>query len=63
MKIYPEIELSRSQHDEIELLRNQSFPEHLVARSYYKQLPHMRALSYQEGQLVRLYVLNRLKPT
>ncbi|MCC4219269.1 GNAT family N-acetyltransferase, partial [Vibrio parahaemolyticus] len=44
MDIYPEIELSKEQHNSIEVLRNKSFPEHQVTRSYYKQLPHMRAL-------------------
>jgi predicted N-acetyltransferase YhbS len=52
MDIYPEIELSREQHSEIQSLRNQSFPEDQVARSYYKQLPHMRALKYKGNQLV-----------
>ncbi|BEI25341.1 GNAT family N-acetyltransferase [Vibrio fluvialis] len=52
MEIYPEIELSKKQHDEIEALRNRSFPDYQVARSYYKQLPHMRAVTYKDGQLV-----------
>ncbi|HCH1023369.1 TPA: GNAT family N-acetyltransferase [Vibrio parahaemolyticus] len=52
MDIYPEIELSKEQHNAIEVLRNKSFPEHQVARSYYKQLPHMRALKYKDDQLV-----------
>ncbi|TNZ33342.1 GNAT family N-acetyltransferase, partial [Vibrio parahaemolyticus] len=28
MDIYPEIELSKEQHNSIEVLRNKSFPEH-----------------------------------
>ncbi|ELP2658880.1 GNAT family N-acetyltransferase [Vibrio parahaemolyticus] len=52
MDIYPEIDLSKEQHNAIEVLRNKSFPEHQVARSYYKQLPHMRALKYKDDQLV-----------
>ncbi|HAS6726905.1 TPA: GNAT family N-acetyltransferase [Vibrio parahaemolyticus] len=52
MDIYPEIELSKEQHNSIEVLRNKSFPEHQVTRSYYKQLPHMRALKYRGDQLV-----------
>ncbi|MCX8784044.1 GNAT family N-acetyltransferase, partial [Vibrio parahaemolyticus] len=52
MDIYPEIELSKEQHNSIEVLRNKSFPEHQVTRSYYKQLPHMRALKYRDDQLV-----------
>ncbi|MEA5316929.1 GNAT family N-acetyltransferase, partial [Vibrio parahaemolyticus] len=36
----------------MEVLRNKSFPEHQVTRSYYKQLPHMRALKYRDYQLV-----------
>lgn len=38
MDIFPEIELSKEQHDAIEALRNQFFSEHQVARSYFKQL-------------------------
>lgn len=52
MEIHPEIELSEQQHSEIQYLRNQSFPDHQVTRSYFKQLPHLRALQYQEGKLV-----------
>ena len=52
MDIYPEIDLSKAQHDKIELLKNLSFPEHQAARSYYKQLPHMRALKYMDQQLI-----------
>lgn len=52
MKFFSEIDLSSAQHDAITVLRNQSFPEHTVARSYFKQLPHMRALAYQGEQLV-----------
>ncbi|HHF3111303.1 TPA: GNAT family N-acetyltransferase [Vibrio diabolicus] len=52
MDIYPEIELSKAQHNAIEALRNKSFPEHQVDRSYYKQLPHMRVLKYEGDHLV-----------
>lgn len=52
MDIYPEIELSQEQHDAIEILRNKSFPDHQVGRSYFKQLPHMRALKYNGNQLI-----------
>lgn len=52
MKIYPEIKLSKNQHNDIEQLRNKAFPDHQVDRSYYKQLPHMRALNYHKDQLV-----------
>ncbi len=59
MDIYPEIELSKEQHNSIEVLRNKSFPEHQVTRSYYKQLPHMRALKY--WALVTFVLNNHLK--
>lgn len=52
MHIIPEIELSESQHREITELRNGCFPEYAVQRSYYKQLPHYRALVYEENSLV-----------
>lgn len=52
MEIYPEIEISKTQHDAIRDLRNKSFPDHQVSRSYYKQLPHMRALEYMDDLLV-----------
>ncbi|MFM2642551.1 GNAT family N-acetyltransferase [Vibrio chagasii] len=52
MEIISEIEVSKEQHQAITTLRNSSFPEHQVQRSYYKQLPHMRALQHHEGQLV-----------
>ena len=47
MEIISEIEVSKQQHQAITTLRNRSFPEHQVQRSYYKQLPHMRALILQ----------------
>ena len=52
MDIYSEIDLSTKQHREIQTLRNKSFPEHQVDRSYYEQLPHMRGLKYLDGTLV-----------
>ncbi|MCK8071188.1 GNAT family N-acetyltransferase [Vibrio sp. 1CM23M] len=52
MEIISEIEVSKEQHQAITALRNSAFPDHQVERSYYKQLPHMRALQYREGRLV-----------
>ncbi|UTV29405.1 GNAT family N-acetyltransferase [Photobacterium atrarenae] len=52
MKIIPEIEVTDREHDAITQLRNASFPDHQVERSYYKQLPHMRALQYCHGKLI-----------
>ncbi|CAH6914733.1 GNAT family N-acetyltransferase [Vibrio chagasii] len=52
MEVISEIEVSKEQHQAITTLRNSAFPEHQVQRSYYKQLPHMRALQHHEGQLV-----------
>ncbi len=52
MEVISEIEVSKEQHQAITTLRNSAFPEHQVQRSYYKQLPHMRALKHHEGQLV-----------
>ncbi|CAK1834000.1 Acetyltransferase (GNAT) family protein [Vibrio crassostreae] len=51
MEIISEIEVSKEQHQAITDLRNSAFPDHQVERSYYKQLPHMRALEYREGRL------------
>ncbi len=44
--------MTKAQHKSIEVLRNQSFPEHQANRSYYKQLPHMRALQFDGDILV-----------
>jgi predicted N-acetyltransferase YhbS len=52
MDITPEINLTKLDHKAIKELRNQSFPEHQADRSYFKQLPHMRALEYQSDKLV-----------
>jgi Acetyltransferase (GNAT) family. len=52
MKIVYEIDVTKEQHEAIESLRNQSFPDHQANRSYYKQLPHMRALQYENNILV-----------
>ena len=52
MDIVFEINVTEVQHKAIESLRNHSFPEHQVNRSYYKQLPHMRALQYEGDMLV-----------
>lgn len=52
MDIIPEINLSDLQHEAIQKLRNKSFPDHQVERSYFKQLPHMRAMEFKNEQLV-----------
>nr|WP_295893939.1 GNAT family N-acetyltransferase [uncultured Vibrio sp.] len=52
MNIVNEIDITEEQHLLIEVLRNQSFPDHKASRSYFKQLPHMRALHYDGDQLV-----------
>ncbi|HHF2973802.1 TPA: GNAT family N-acetyltransferase, partial [Vibrio diabolicus] len=46
------IDVSELHHKSIEALRNQAFPDNQVSRSYFKQLPHMRALHFQGEQLV-----------
>lgn len=52
MDIVYEIDVTPAQHKAIEVLRNRSFPHHQVKRSYFKQLPHMRALQYEQEQLI-----------
>lgn len=52
MKIVYEINVTEKQHKEIMMLRNQSFPKHQVSRSYFKQLPHIRALQYEGDVLI-----------
>ncbi|CAM2860982.1 Acetyltransferase [Vibrio rarus] len=52
MDIVYEIDVTEDQHKSIGILRSHSFPEHQVERSYYKQLPHMRALQYKGDTLV-----------
>ncbi|EPT7323251.1 GNAT family N-acetyltransferase, partial [Vibrio parahaemolyticus] len=52
MEIVQEIDVSELHHQAIEALRNQAFPDNQVSRSYFKQLPHMRALHFQGEQLV-----------
>ncbi len=52
MKIIAEIDLTAKQHRQIQKLRNSSFPEHKVDRSYYKQLPHYRVLEYDTSRLI-----------
>ncbi|MDA0155698.1 GNAT family N-acetyltransferase [Vibrio sp. Makdt] len=52
MEVISEIEVSKQQHQAITTLRNSAFPEHQVQRSYFKQLPHMRALQLEQGKLV-----------
>lgn len=52
MKVIPEIDLNQDEQDLILALRNRSFPDHQVPRSYYKQLPHYRCLKYKGDILV-----------
>jgi predicted N-acetyltransferase YhbS len=52
MEILPEIELDESTHLAIQELRNASFPDAKVKRSYYKQLPHYRVLKYENRKLI-----------
>lgn len=52
MNIIPEIDLSFEQQNEIQALRNQAFPDHQAPRTYYKQLPHLRALQFRGDALV-----------
>jgi len=52
LKIIPEIDLTQDEDDSIVALRNDSFPDFQVPRSYYKQLPHYRCLEYEGRKLV-----------
>ncbi|WP_199455067.1 GNAT family N-acetyltransferase [Vibrio owensii] len=52
MNIVPELDLSPAEHLAIKHLRNAAFPEHQSDRSYYKQLPHYRALEFQGTKLI-----------
>ncbi|AYO11710.1 GNAT family N-acetyltransferase [Vibrio campbellii] len=52
MKIKPELELTQEEHQAIMTLRNAAFPDHQSAHSYYKQLPHYRALEFQGSKLI-----------
>lgn len=52
MNIKPELDVTSDEHAAITALRNEAFPDHQVARSYYKQLPNMRALEYKDERLV-----------
>lgn len=52
MQIIHEIDVDAPLHGRIEALRNDAFPEYAVARSYYKQLPHLRALQFDGADLV-----------
>lgn len=40
------------------MLRNNSFPDDQASRSYLKQLPHMRALKYRDGELIGYFGLD-----
>ena len=52
MKIKPELELTKEEHQAIMTLRNAAFPDHQSTHSYYKQLPHYRALKFQGNKLI-----------
>ncbi len=52
MIIKPELDVDHDTHIQIQKLRNQSFPDHAVPRSYFKQLPHYRVLLYREHRLI-----------
>jgi len=52
LKIIAEINLKKAESASIKQLRNSSFPNAQVDRTYYKQLPHYRCLEYREGLLV-----------
>ena len=45
-----EIDMDKSTHELIKDLRNASFPDHTSDNSYYKQLPHIRCLQYNEDE-------------
>jgi GNAT superfamily N-acetyltransferase len=51
LKIIPEIEVKDSLKSDIQKLRNLCFPEFALDRSYYKQLPHYRVISYKGSEL------------
>ena len=52
LKVVSEIDLTSDEHETITSLRNASFPDHRVLRSYFKQLPNYRLLNYQAKMLV-----------
>jgi GNAT superfamily N-acetyltransferase len=52
LEVIAEIDLARQTQMSIQRLRNDCFPEHKAARSYYKQLPHYRMLKYRNEQLI-----------
>ena len=52
LNILAEIDLDSCTHFVIQELRNSSFPDHQVERSYFKQLPHYRALQYENDKLI-----------
>ncbi len=47
-----EHEIAPHQHDQITSLRNESFPDAVRERSYFKQLPHFRLLAEDDGILI-----------
>jgi GNAT superfamily N-acetyltransferase len=52
MQFVNEIDIDKQTDKLIKDLRNASFPEHVSQYSYYKQLPHIRCLQYDNSQLV-----------
>ncbi len=58
MQIIPEINIRDNLRREIESLRGRSFPGLLVDQSYYKQLPHYRAVVYMKNDLCAYMALD-----
>lgn len=52
LRIIPEIDVNELEHSQISELRNSCFPDHVLDRSYYKQLPHYRVVEYDEDSLI-----------
>jgi len=52
MQFIHEINLDKSTEKSIKKLRNQSFPDFDIDRSYYKQLLHIRCLQFNKSELV-----------
>jgi len=52
MQFIHEINIDKPTEKSIIKLRNQSFPDFTIDRSYYKQLPHIRCLQFNKSKLV-----------
>lgn len=52
MQIIHEINLDKNTEKLITELRNNCFPDFTIDRSYYKQLPHIRCLQFDEAELI-----------